>query len=201
MTLRSITFWSIRFFSEYCVRSIRSERWSGCIRGSNRNGDTKRDCQVQLPQPGYILRGARIIHITRSRIHRVNISHRNRKSQAIHIHESYTVKKILLLKLFHSSFFQIKKFYQSRKGHRTVSVNVQGVRVPLYGGGVNWSSENGKLTAPVPLNLNFTVKAKAYVLGKLVKPKFYKRVSCAIVYKPTKVVNTPISLKNSCSVE
>ncbi|KAL8247015.1 hypothetical protein R6Q59_008231 [Mikania micrantha] len=61
----------------------------------------------------------------------------------------------------------IKKFYQSRKGHRIVSVNVQGVGVPLYGGGVNWSSQNGKLTAPVPLNLNFTVKAKAYVLGKL----------------------------------
>ncbi|GJU86004.1 hypothetical protein Tco_1293550 [Tanacetum coccineum] len=65
---------------------------------------------------------------------------------------------------------RIKKFYQSRKGHRIVSVNVRGVGVPLYGGGVNWSSENGKLTAPVPLNLNFTVKAKAYVLGKLVKP-------------------------------
>ncbi|XP_076949870.1 uncharacterized protein LOC143622684 [Bidens hawaiensis] len=95
----------------------------------------------------------------------------------------------------------VKKFYQSRKGHRLVSVNVQGVRVPLYGGGVNWSSENGKLTAPVPLNLNFTVKAKAYVLGKLVKPKFHKKVSCAIFYKPTKVVNAPISLKNSCIVE
>ncbi|MFS8010930.1 putative Late embryogenesis abundant protein, LEA_2 subgroup [Helianthus anomalus] len=97
----------------------------------------------------------------------------------------------------------VKKFYQSRKGHRLVSVNVQGVRVPLYGGGVNWSSENGKLTAPVPLNLNFTVKAKAYVLGKLVKPKFHKKVSCAIVYKPPKVINAinkPISLKNSCTV-
>lgn len=96
---------------------------------------------------------------------------------------------------------QIKKFYQSRKGQRLVSVNVQGISVPLYGGGVNWSSENGKLTAPLPLNLNFTVKAKAYVLGKLVKPKFNKKVSCAIVYKPTKVLNTPVSLKNSCTVE
>ncbi|KAI3521010.1 hypothetical protein L1887_10467 [Cichorium endivia] len=95
----------------------------------------------------------------------------------------------------------VKKFYQKRKGHRIVSVNVQGVRVPLYGGGLNWSSENGKLTAPLPLNLNFTVKAKAYVLGKLVKPKFNKKVSCAIVYKPTKVINKPISLMNSCTVE
>ncbi|PWA74679.1 late embryogenesis abundant protein, LEA-14 [Artemisia annua] len=95
----------------------------------------------------------------------------------------------------------IKKFYQKRKGHRLVSVNVRGVGVPLYGGGVNWSSERGKLTAPVPLNLNFTVKAKAYVLGKLVKPRFNKKVSCAIVYKPTKVINTPISLKNSCTVQ
>ncbi|KVI09049.1 uncharacterized protein LOC112500329 [Cynara cardunculus var. scolymus] len=92
----------------------------------------------------------------------------------------------------------LMKFYQSRNGHRIVSVNLQGRGVPLYGGGVNWSSENGKLTAPVPLNLNFTVKAKAYVLGKLVKPKFYKKVSCAIVYK---LINKPISLKNSCTVE
>lgn len=94
----------------------------------------------------------------------------------------------------------IKKFYQSRKGHRLVSVNLQGRGIPLYGGGVNWASQNGKLTAPVPLNLNFTVKAKAYVLGKLVKPKFHRKVSCAIVYKPT-LVNKPISLKNSCTVE
>ncbi|KAD6795862.1 hypothetical protein E3N88_06758 [Mikania micrantha] len=94
----------------------------------------------------------------------------------------------------------IKKFYQSRKGHRLVSVNLQGRGVPLYGGGVNWNTMDGKLIAPVPLNLNFTVKAKAYVLGKLVKPKFHRKVSCAIVYKPTKV-NVPISLKNSCTVE
>lgn len=94
----------------------------------------------------------------------------------------------------------IKKFYQSRKGHRLVNLNLQGRGVPLYGGGVNWSSQDGKMTAPVPLNLNFTVKAKAYVLGKLVKPKFHRKVSCAVVYKPTKV-NVPISLKNSCTVE
>ncbi|KAI7732251.1 hypothetical protein M8C21_028408 [Ambrosia artemisiifolia] len=94
----------------------------------------------------------------------------------------------------------IKKFYQKRKGHRLVSVNLQGRGVPLYGGGMNWSTQDGKLTAPVPLNLNFTVKAKAYVLGKLVKPKFHRKVSCAIVYKPTKV-NVPIALKNSCTVE
>ncbi|KAK1422035.1 hypothetical protein QVD17_24877 [Tagetes erecta] len=94
----------------------------------------------------------------------------------------------------------IKKFYQSRKGHRVVSVNIHGRGVPLYGGGVDWSTMDGKVTAPVPLNLNLTVKAKAYVLGKLVKPKFHRKVSCAIVYKPTKV-NVPISLKNSCTVE
>ncbi|XP_076889048.1 uncharacterized protein LOC143539699 [Bidens hawaiensis] len=95
----------------------------------------------------------------------------------------------------------IKRFYEPRKGNRLVSVNIRGLNVPLYGGGVDWSSANGKLTAPVAMNLNFTVKAKAYVLGKLVKPKFNKKVSCAIVYKPTKANNTPMSLKNSCSVQ
>ncbi|WOG92141.1 hypothetical protein DCAR_0311401 [Daucus carota subsp. sativus] len=30
---------------------------------------------------------------------------------------------------------QLKKYFQSRKSHRTVLVNVEGLRVPLYGAG------------------------------------------------------------------
>ncbi|KAI3789158.1 hypothetical protein L2E82_01947 [Cichorium intybus] len=86
----------------------------------------------------------------------------------------------------------IKKFYQSRNGHIPVSVNLQGRGVQLYDGSVIWSSQ-------VPLNLNFTVKTKAYVLGKSIKPKFHRKIYCVVVYKPTKV-NVPISLKKSCTV-
>ncbi|GFY86492.1 hypothetical protein Acr_05g0001310 [Actinidia rufa] len=92
----------------------------------------------------------------------------------------------------------IKKFYQSRKSQRTLTVMMQGTRIPLYGGGVDLSSKDGIPTAPVPLTLSFMVRSRAYVLGKLVKPKFYKRVQCSVVLDPKKM-NVAMSLKNSCT--
>lgn len=92
----------------------------------------------------------------------------------------------------------IKKFYQSRKSQRSIAVTLKGGYVPLYGASVDWSSKDGKLTAPVPLSLNFTVRARGYVLGKLVKPKFYKTIQCNLNLDPKKM-NKPISLKNSCT--
>ncbi|XP_057487883.1 uncharacterized protein LOC130773934 [Actinidia eriantha] len=92
----------------------------------------------------------------------------------------------------------INKFYQSRKSQRTLTVMMQGTRVPLYGGGVDLSSKDGIPTAPVPLTLSFMVRSRAYVLGKLVKPNFKKRVQCSVVLDPKKM-NMAISLKNSCT--
>ncbi|XP_057491147.1 uncharacterized protein LOC130776909 [Actinidia eriantha] len=92
----------------------------------------------------------------------------------------------------------IKKFYQSRKSQRTLTVMMQGTRIPLYGGGADLSSKDGIPTAPVPLTLSFMVRSRAYVLGKLVKPKFYKRVQCSVVLDPQKM-NVAMSLKNSCT--
>lgn len=94
----------------------------------------------------------------------------------------------------------IKKFYQSRKSQRTITVTLEGDYIPLYGGSVDLSSKDGKLTTPVPLTLNFKVRAKAYVLGKLVKPKFYKTIQCSIVFDP-KNMNKAISLKKSCTYQ
>ncbi|GFS34224.1 hypothetical protein Acr_00g0032750 [Actinidia rufa] len=91
----------------------------------------------------------------------------------------------------------INKFYQSRKSQRTLTVMMQGTRVPLYGGGVDLSSKDGIPTAPVPLTLSFMVRSRAYVLGKLVKPNFKKRVQCSAVLDPKKM-NVAMSLKNSC---
>ncbi|KAL6521628.1 hypothetical protein OROGR_018197 [Orobanche gracilis] len=92
----------------------------------------------------------------------------------------------------------IKKFYQSRSSHKTVTVTLRGSNIPLYGGGANLDSRKGKPIAPVPLTLNFTIRARAYILGQLVKPKFYKRVQCAMVLDP-KNMNVAIPLKNSCT--
>ncbi|KAF8410076.1 hypothetical protein HHK36_002598 [Tetracentron sinense] len=91
----------------------------------------------------------------------------------------------------------IKKFYQSRKSQRLITVVVSGNQIPLYGGDVSFSSSTGTVTVPVPMKLNFMVRSRAYVLGQLVKPKFYRRIECSVVLDQTNL-NVQISLKNSC---
>ncbi|KAL8216238.1 hypothetical protein R6Q57_023075 [Mikania cordata] len=104
------------------------------------------------------------------------------------------------------SFFQIavgsgtiKKFYQSRKSQRQLTVQVIGDKIPLYGSGQSLRSSKGIPTAPVPLKLSFVVRSRAYVLGKLVKPKFFDRVECLVAFDPNKI-NVPMSLKNNCTI-
>ncbi|CAH9069364.1 unnamed protein product [Cuscuta europaea] len=93
----------------------------------------------------------------------------------------------------------MNQFYQSRKSQRTVTVTLRGNGIPLYGGGADLTSNDGKPTVPVPLTLRFKVRARAYVLGQLVKPKFYRRVQCSVVLDPKKM-NVAIKLrKSSCS--
>lgn len=58
-------------------------------------------------------------------------------------------------------------------------------------------SQNGAPIDPVPVTLNFMVRSRAYVLGTLVKPKFYKRVECSVIMDPKKM-NVAISLNNKC---
>ncbi|XP_038987894.1 uncharacterized protein LOC120112466 [Phoenix dactylifera] len=93
----------------------------------------------------------------------------------------------------------MNKFYQSRKSHRTLSVVVLGSKIPLYGGGPSLMYSPGKTnnSVPVHLSLNFMVRSRAYVLGRLVKPKFYTGVHCSVVMDQTKL-NTLVSLKKSC---
>ncbi|XP_073316122.1 uncharacterized protein [Primulina huaijiensis] len=94
----------------------------------------------------------------------------------------------------------MKQFYQRRKTQRNVVVSVIGDKIPLYGNGASLSTPTGTTTLPVPLKLDFTVRSRAYILGKLVKPKFYKKIECRIVLDPKKL-NAPISLKNSCTYD
>lgn len=114
------------------------------------------------------------------------------------VHVTSTAVDLSFLELTLASG-RIKKFYQSRKSRKLVAVSLKGSRIPLYGGGSNLSSKDGKPVDPVPLDLNFTVRARAYVLGKLVKPKFRKRVHCSVVMDPLKM-NEAIRLKNKCTV-
>ncbi|KAJ1437830.1 Late embryogenesis abundant protein [Sesbania bispinosa] len=95
----------------------------------------------------------------------------------------------------------MKQFYQSRKSQRLVSVAVMGSKIPLYGSGASLSSTTGMPTVPVALKLSFKIRSRAYVLGKLVKPKFYKRIECSITLDPKKLnVSVPLK-KNSCTYD
>ncbi|KAL4644804.1 hypothetical protein ACB092_02G190100 [Castanea dentata] len=92
----------------------------------------------------------------------------------------------------------IDEFYQSRKSQRSIAIILKGSNIPLYGGGSSLGSQNGAPIDPVPVTLNFMVRSRAYVLGKLVKPKFYKRVECSVIMDPKKM-NVAISLNNKCT--
>ncbi|GJM86397.1 hypothetical protein PR202_ga02251 [Eleusine coracana subsp. coracana] len=78
---------------------------------------------------------------------------------------------------------EMKEFYQPRKSGRVVTVSVLGKQVPLYGAGASLHSKpnNGRLgPAVVPVRLAFVLRARAHILGLLVKSKFYRRVHCSL---------------------
>ncbi|XP_068646489.1 uncharacterized protein [Aristolochia californica] len=94
---------------------------------------------------------------------------------------------------------RMKEFYESRKSHRKVRTIVQGTLVPLYGVGASIGSS---LDATMNLTLSFTVRSRAFVLGKLVKPKFYRTVACNVGLKPNHPsVARPINLRQFCSYD
>ncbi|RRT48493.1 hypothetical protein B296_00047833, partial [Ensete ventricosum] len=65
----------------------------------------------------------------------------------------------------------MEEFYLSRESRRVVVVAVADVQVPLYGGGSSLRSraDDGGAPAVVPLELSFTIRARAHVLDRLVK--------------------------------
>lgn len=76
------------------------------------------------------------------------------------------------------------KFYQSRKSDRKVIALVQGQQVPLYGGIPTLSIGKGRADEmSVPLNLSFVIRSRAYILGRLVKPKFYRKILCQVTLR------------------
>lgn len=93
----------------------------------------------------------------------------------------------------------MKEFYQPRKSGRVVSVAAVGMQVPLYGGGS--SIDNGSnegAPAVVPLDLTFVVRARAHVLGKLVKSKFYRHVRCSLYLREKRLGKPVLNLNKAC---
>ncbi|KAL6911818.1 hypothetical protein ACP4OV_000623 [Aristida adscensionis] len=78
---------------------------------------------------------------------------------------------------------EMKEFYQPRRSGRVVTVSVVGKQVPLYGAGAGLHSKpnNGRQgPAVVPVRLAFVLRARAHILGLLVRSKFYRRVTCRL---------------------
>ncbi|KAK8524929.1 hypothetical protein V6N13_015927 [Hibiscus sabdariffa] len=91
------------------------------------------------------------------------------------------------------------KFYQPRKSHRTVSVALEGEKVPLYGAGSSLTfAQNG--AAEVPLILKFEVRSRGNVVGKLVRTKHRKQISCPLLINSlnTKLIKFK---KNECTYD
>ncbi|XP_050261831.1 uncharacterized protein LOC126706426 [Quercus robur] len=93
---------------------------------------------------------------------------------------------------------QMKKFYQSRKSQRTVVTVVLGHQVPLYGGisAIADAREHNERVV-IPMNLTFVMRSRAYILGRLVKSKFYTRVRCSVTLRGNRL-GKPHNLTNSC---
>ncbi|PUZ47165.1 hypothetical protein GQ55_7G141800 [Panicum hallii var. hallii] len=105
----------------------------------------------------------------------------------------------------------IKYFYQARKSQRSLTVSVVGDKVPLYGGGSGLSSTPTTLPPPkkkmppvvvppppVPLELMVRLRSRAFVLGRLVKPKFHSEARCKVTMDQTKL-GKPVSLNKACT--
>ncbi|KAK4773500.1 hypothetical protein SAY87_028519 [Trapa incisa] len=78
---------------------------------------------------------------------------------------------------------QLKKYYQPRKSHRGAIVNLEGNKVPLYGAGSSLMvSQSGGVA---PLMLQFEIRSRGDVVGKLVRTRHRKLISCPIVIDST----------------
>nr|XP_043608722.1 uncharacterized protein LOC122580511 [Erigeron canadensis] len=92
----------------------------------------------------------------------------------------------------------VRKFYQSRKSERLIVAHVLGCQMPLYGGVSPFNAAIGHLkNVIVPVNMTFKMRSRAYILGKLVKPKFYKNVLCQVTLRGNQI-GKHVNLTDSC---
>ncbi|XP_076908158.1 uncharacterized protein LOC143564905 [Bidens hawaiensis] len=87
------------------------------------------------------------------------------------------------LNLFYSQIIvgsgQFMNYYQPKKTGRTISVNVEGRKVPLYGVGEGLVMSS-KVNGSVPLKLEFEVRSQSYLVGSLVKTIHHRRILCIL---------------------
>ncbi|CAH9125956.1 unnamed protein product [Cuscuta epithymum] len=87
----------------------------------------------------------------------------------------------------------IKNFYEARKRNRVLVTVVEGYQIPVYGAVPIVGGGDDGNTVSVPLNLTFVIRSRAYILGRLVKSKFYTHVLCQVALSGDHV-GKPINL-------
>ncbi|XP_076894193.1 uncharacterized protein LOC143546398 [Bidens hawaiensis] len=91
---------------------------------------------------------------------------------------------------------QLKKYFQPRKSRRTAIVSLEATKVPLYGAGASLVvADNGIFE--IPLKLEFDVRSKGEVVGKLVTTKHRRQISCNMTL-PSNIVKPVRFRKSSC---
>lgn len=89
------------------------------------------------------------------------------------------VVSIFFYLMIYNLWMQLDEYYQPKKSQRCMSVNLDGCRVPLYGAGIALVKSDG--SDGVPLKLDFEILSQGYLVGKLVKTKHRKHISCSLL--------------------
>ncbi|KAG8500275.1 hypothetical protein CXB51_004220 [Gossypium anomalum] len=93
---------------------------------------------------------------------------------------------------------KMEEFTQPIKSDRIVKTIVAGHQVPLYGGILVLVDTRPHLNRiSVPLNLTFMVKSRTYIMGTMVKTKFYGGFICSFTFKGNKLGES-LNLTDSC---
>ncbi|EFH61918.1 hypothetical protein ARALYDRAFT_319165 [Arabidopsis lyrata subsp. lyrata] len=79
---------------------------------------------------------------------------------------------------------QLKSYYQPRKSKHIAIVKLTGAEVPLYGAGPHLAASDKK--GKVPVKLEFEIRSRGNLLGKLVKSKHVNHVSCSFFISSSK---------------
>uniref|UniRef100_A0A7N0UX48 Late embryogenesis abundant protein LEA-2 subgroup domain-containing protein n=2 Tax=Kalanchoe fedtschenkoi TaxID=63787 RepID=A0A7N0UX48_KALFE len=90
---------------------------------------------------------------------------------------------------------RLKKYYQPRKSHRLVSVSIVGTMVPLYGAGAGLMLSESD--TKVPVTLQFELRSRGNVVGKLVRTKHRRQVMCPVTINTKS--SKPIKFKQNCT--
>nr|GLL20584.1 uncharacterized protein LOC109186414 isoform X1 [Ipomoea trifida] len=111
------------------------------------------------------------------------------------IHVSSTAVKLFYSQLTVATG-KVDEYYQPSKSYKELTVRLHGHKVPLYGTGTSLVDLDNK--DGVPLMLDFEMRSHGCLVGKLVKTKHTRHVSCSLIIK-SGMTKQVVLHKKSCT--